>query len=106
MRRLIFVVRDRRMIDVRHLVESKHAIKAQSFVSFRWIVSVIAVSGKLLYRFVSGFLVIAIEDPPGTAARDVLQAGINHSQPTAMTKARMKVSIAPQLRRDPTFFHP
>src|SRR5436190_10736689 len=106
MRRLIFVVRHSGVIDISHLVESKHAIKAQMFVSLRWIIAVVAVGGKLLYRFVSGFLVIAIEDPPGAATRDILQAGINHSQPTAVTEARMKVPIPPQLWRDPTLFHP
>src|SRR5438034_9119595 len=105
MRGLIFVVRHRRVIDVRDFVESERAVKAQIFVSLRWIVAVVAVSRELLDGFVPGFLMIAIENAPGPATRDVLQAGINHSQPTAMTKARMKVTIAPQLRRNPTLFH-
>src|SRR5438552_11606771 len=105
MRGLIFVVRHRGVIDVRDFVEGKRAVKTQIFVSLRWIVTVVAVSGELLHGLVPRLLVIAIENSPGAAARDVLQAGIHHSQPTAVTKARMKVSIAPQLRRDPTLFH-
>src|SRR6266480_2152700 len=105
MRGLIFVVRHRRVIDVRNLVESERAVKTQIFVTLRWIVTVVAVSGELLHGFVPGFLMIAIENSPSAAACDVLQGGINHSQPTAVTEARMKVSIAPQLRRDPTLFH-
>ena|SRR5437667_11270376 len=105
MRGLIFVVRHRRVIDVRDFVEGKRAVKAQILVSLRWIVAVIAVDGKFLHGFVPGFLMISVENSPGAAPGDVLQAGINHSQPTAVTKPRMKVSIAPQLWRDPTLFH-
>src|SRR5712691_3739450 len=105
MRGLIFVVRHRRMIDVRDFVEGKRAVKAQIFVTLRWIIAVVAEGGKFLHRFVPSLLVIAIENPPGAAAGDVLQAGIHHSQPTAVTEARMKVPIPPQLWRDPALFH-
>src|SRR6266404_5881952 len=106
MRGLIFVVRNRGVIDVRDFVEGKRAVEAQVFVSLGRAVAVIAVGGKLLHCFVPRLLMIAIENSPGAAPGDVLQAGINHSQPTTVTKTRMKVSIAPQLWCDPTLFHP
>src|SRR2546430_2783110 len=44
---------------------------------------------------------IPVEDSPGAAASDILQARAHHPQPAPMAKARVKVSIAPQLWRDP-----
>src|SRR5258708_6961479 len=106
MRRLIFIVSDRGMIDVGHFVESKLAIKFKIPVTLRRVVSAIAVSGEFPHRFMSGLLMITVENPPRAAAGDVLQSGIRHSQPTPVTKAGVEVTIAAQLRRDPTLFHP
>ena len=55
--------------------------------------------------FVSGFLMISIQNSPGASTGDVLQTSIRHSQPSSMTKACVKVSIAAQLWRNPTLFH-
>ena len=50
-------------------------------------------------------MMISIEDAPRAPARDVLKTGIRHSQPAAVTKTRVKVSVTTQLRRNPTFLH-
>src|SRR5437879_8768901 len=67
--------------------------------------AIVTVGRKLAHGFVPGFLMVSIEDSPRTTAGNVLQAGIRHSQPAAVTKACMKVSIAAKLGRDPTLFH-
>src|SRR2546429_91750 len=72
---------------------------------FRSIDPVATARGQLLHRFMSGFLMISIEDAPRAPARDVLQTGIQHSQPAAVTKTCVKVSVATQFRRNPTLSH-
>src|SRR5713226_10152743 len=93
------------MIDIRDFVESDRTVKTQITVSLRCIVTPISVDGKLLHGFVPGLLMIAIKNAPGSSPRDVLQAGVRHAQPATVTKACVKISIAPQLGRNPTLFH-
>src|SRR5882724_3780709 len=106
MRRLIFVVGNCGMIDVGYFIESKLAIKFKIPVTLCRIVTAIAVGGKFPHRFMTRLLMDTIEDSPGAASGNVLQSGIRHSQPAALTKRSMEVAIAAQLRRYPTIFHP
>ena len=97
-RRLIFIMTDSRVVNVGYFVEGQFLVKAKIFVTRRRrSVSVVAIRGELLHRLVAGLLMISIKDAPGSTAGDVLQTGVCHSQPAAVTKARMKVPIAAQL---------
>ena len=69
------------------------------------IVSAITVRGQLLHYFVPSLLMVTIKNSPRSPAGYVLQTGISHSQPTTMPKPSMKISIAAQLARNPTFLH-
>src|SRR5207237_745893 len=46
-----------------------------------------------------------IKNSPGPPYGDVLQTGVDHSQPTPVTKPGMKISISSQFRGDPARFH-
>src|SRR5437764_11655286 len=104
-RGLIFIVGNRGVIDIGDFIESQLAVEFEIPVPLGHVVAVITVRGQLLHRFMSGFLMISIEDAPRAPARDVLQTGIQHSQPAAVTKTCMKISVATQLRRYPTLSH-
>src|SRR5713101_3286646 len=79
MRRLIFIMRDGRVIDVRYFVEGERAVKPKVSVSLGRIVSAITVDGKLLHRLVTRLLMVTIKYSPCSPAGNVLQTGISHS---------------------------
>src|SRR5438067_1622565 len=68
-------------------------------------IAIETVGRKLAHGLVAGFLMIPIENTPGATAGNVLQARVRHSEPAAVPKSSMKVSIATQFGRDPTLFH-
>src|SRR5438132_13998462 len=68
MRRLIFIVRHCRVIDVGNFVEGEGTVKSKVCVSLGRIAPVITVDGKLLHRFVARFLMVTIKNSPRSPA--------------------------------------
>src|SRR5215210_4003469 len=95
---------DRRMINIRQLIKSDLAIEAQAIVTLLYVIAPVTIIGKLLKSFVPRLRRGTVENPPGAPARDELQPCVSHSQPAPVTKARVKISNAPQLFHYPALF--
>src|SRR5947209_12720833 len=71
-RGLVFVVRDRRVVNVRHLVEGELAVEAQFAVALIQMVAAVAVVLQLLQGGVARLKARAVDQSPRAPARDGL----------------------------------
>ena len=72
MGRLIFIVRDRSVIDVGDFVESKFVVEAQILITLGRIIALITVIRDFANCFMTGFLMITIKNSPGASAAQKL----------------------------------
>src|SRR5947209_4858540 len=98
---LVFVVRDCRVVNVRHLVEGELAVEAKPAVALIHVVAVIAVVLQLLQGRVPRLKARAVEESPRATARDELKTRVRESEPAPVFERRVKVPNAPKLRRYP-----
>jgi hypothetical protein len=89
------------VVNVRHLVEGQLAVEAELAVTLVEVVAAVAVILELFQGLVAGLKARAVEESPGAAARDELQAGVGEPRPAPVLEGGVEVADAPQLVRDP-----
>src|SRR5205085_5009012 len=99
---LVFVVRDGRVVNVRHLVEGELAVEAEIAVALVEVVAAVAEVLELLQSRVARLKARAVEQPPRAPARYELQSDVREPEPAAVLEGRVEVSHASKLFRDPT----